>query len=206
MTKVINPAQDASVIASTLLRVAETQVIPKLRESVAAGNYPFAAAVLMQEDLKPVTISTNDDHDSPLLHGETNCIREFFLIPKPSRPAPRNTVFFSTHEPCSMCLSSIAWTGFPVVYYLFTYEDTRDLLGVAGDIHILEEVFRVRAPGDTDETLRERPLYNKRNSYFSAISISELIDEIPDEEGRRRTREEVERVKSLWDGLNHVRL
>ena len=191
-------------IVSTLLRLAETQLIPKLRDSVAAGNLPFGAAVLTQKDLKPVTVSTNNSRDWPLLHGETNCIREFFLSPGDSRPDARASIFFSTHEPCSLCLSGIAWTGFPFVYHLFTYEDTRDLLGIPGDIDILEEVFRVRAPGDSDETLRDRPLYNKRNKYFSAMSISELIDIIPDEEERHSLRKEAERVKSLWEPLNHV--
>lgn len=200
MTRVI--AQPYTIV-STLLRLAETQLIPKLRDSVAAGNLPFGAAILAQEGLKAVTVSTNNVRDSPLLHGETNCIREFFLKPEDTRPEARASVFFATHEPCSLCLSGIAWTGFPVVYHLFTYEETHDLLGVSGDIDILEEVFRVRAPGDSDESLRDRPLYNRRNKYFSVVSISELIDTIPDEEERQDMRREAERIKSLWGPLNH---
>jgi tRNA(Arg) A34 adenosine deaminase TadA len=196
--------QEPSVIVSTLLSLAETQVIPKLRESVATGNFPFAAAILTQEDLKPVTVSTNHFKDSPLLHGETSCIREFFLNPKDSRPEARSSVFFSTHEPCSLCLSGIAWTGFPVVYHLFTYQNTHDLLGVSMDPDIIKEVFRVRAPSDTDETLRARPLYNKQNRYFSIMSISELIDKLQDEDERNRLKKEAERVKSLWAPLNHI--
>ncbi|KAI9708721.1 MAG: hypothetical protein M1820_003676 [Bogoriella megaspora] len=177
---------EPSFIVSKLLTLAETQIIPKLRESVAAGNLPFGAAITTQEHLEPMTVSTNHVRDSPLLHGETNCIREFFLKPKDSRPEPCNSVFFSTHQPCSLCLSGLAWTGFPIIYYLFTYEETRDLLGIPKEIDILESVFRVRAPGDTDETLRARPLYNRRNS----------------EEDRRHFRKEAERVKSLWEPLN----
>ena len=204
MTEVTKLAHDPSVIVSAFLKLAETQIIPKLRESVAAGNPPFGAAISTQEHLKPVTVSTNHCRDSPLLHGETNCIREFFLNPKDSRPEPCNSVFFSTHQPCPLCLSGLAWTRFPIIYYLFTYEDTNNLLGISGEIDILEEVFRVRAPGDTDETLRARPLYNKRNKLFSTVSISELIDEIPDEKDRQYLGKEAERVKSLWEPLNYA--
>lgn len=201
MTRVIAKPH---TIVSTLLRLAETQLIPKLRDSVAAGNLPFGAAILAQEGLGAVTVSTNNARESPLLHGETNCIREFFLSPEDSRPDARASIFFSTHEPCSLCLSGIAWTRFPVVYYLFTYEDTRDLMGVGEDIDILEEVFRVRAPGDSDGTLRDRPLYNKQNKYFCAMSVSELINTIPDEEARLNMRKESKRVKALWEPLYRV--
>ncbi|KAI9685537.1 MAG: hypothetical protein M1822_004395 [Bathelium mastoideum] len=203
MSKVVRLAHEPSVLVSRLLTLAETQIIPKLRESVAGGP-PFGAAISTKEHLKPVTVSTNHKREPPLLHGETNCIREFFLQAKDSRPEPRNCIFFSTHQPCSLCLSGLAWTGFPTIYYLFTYQETSDLLGIPEDVDILEEVFRVRAPGDTDETLRARPLYNKQNKYFSTTSISELIDDIPYKEERHRLRREAERVKSLWEPLNHV--
>jgi tRNA(Arg) A34 adenosine deaminase TadA len=192
-------AERSSEILSTVLRVTEKQIIPIMRESVSSGNLPFGAAVLTKSDLEPITVSVNKVRDSPLLHGETNCIREFFETPATTRPPTSSCLFFATHEPCSLCLSGISWTGFPLVYFLFTYEDTRDLLGIGGDIDIIEEVFRVPAPSDTNESLASRPLYNKQNRFFTAKSVAELVDEVGNTEEREELKKEVQRVRDLFE-------
>ncbi|KAI1100414.1 cytidine deaminase-like protein [Jackrogersella minutella] len=190
-----NPA----ALLSSFLAVTEKEIYQLLKQSVSEGNLPFAAAIFAKQDLEPLQVSVNKVKDSPLLHGETNCIREFFALPKATRPAPDRCVFFATHEPCSLCLSGISWTGFPLIYYLFTYEDTRDMLGIGGDIDILEEVFRVPAPCDSQDSLIARPLYNKSNRFFTAKSVSELLAEIKDPVERAKWEEEVKRVRSLLE-------
>ena len=186
----------ATALLSALLSVAEHDIIPKMRQGVADGNQAFAAAVLSQGDLAPVTVSVNKAVESPLLHGETSCIRDFFA--DPDHPPSRECIFLSTHEPCSLCLSGITWTGFQVVYFMFTYEDSRDLFGVGRDIDILEEVFRVKAPGDDEESLKGRALYNKKNRFFAAKSMWELLDEVEGGEERKKWRTEVDRVRELY--------
>ena len=194
----------SSALLSAIIKTAESKLIPITRDSVAEGGAPFGAAILTQSSLEPVTVSINAWRESPLLHGETNCIREFFQNAPETRPETESCIFFATHEPCSLCLSGIAWTGFPLVIYLYTYEDTRDLLGVSGDIEILEEIFRVRAPGDTDETLAARPLYNKQNKFFSAKSMADLVDEIGDTEERERLKKEIEKVRAIYNDFSRM--
>ncbi|KAK3385837.1 cytidine deoxycytidylate deaminase family protein [Podospora didyma] len=195
------PETPAALI-SGIVKVTEETVIPLLREGVAAGHAPFGAAILLNGTLALHTAATNHHQDWPLLHGETNCIREFFIKPASERPDPKDTVFFSTHEPCSLCLSGISWTAFPRLYYLFNYEDTRDLLGVDGDIDILQEVFRVPAPGDTKDTLAGRPLYNKKNKYFTSVSVAELLDQVEDAAEQEKLRGDVKRVRELFSEFN----
>jgi tRNA(Arg) A34 adenosine deaminase TadA len=188
----------ASSVITTLLNIVECRVLPLLRLSVPEGNKPFGATILKSADLTPLQVSVNLTRESPLLHGETNCIREYFALPSTERPATQDCIFFATHEPCSLCLSGIAWTRFPTLYYLFSLEETKDVIGIPQDIQILEEVFKVRAPGDTDETLAARPLYNKLNLFFKAKSIGELLEEVEDMETRQRLKLEVQRVKGIW--------
>jgi tRNA(Arg) A34 adenosine deaminase TadA len=202
MTAISLTNHSPATVISTILRVIKDKLIPLLRDSGKEGNMPFGASILTKDDLDPFTVSVNQSRDSRLLHGETNCIREFYECPEATRPEPSSCIFFATHEPCSLCLSGIAWCGFPTVYHLFTYEETRDLLGMAGDIDILKEVFRVRAPCDTDASLEERPLYNRENKYFAIKSIGEYADEIEDETEREQVRKEIRRVKSLFDELS----
>ncbi|KAJ0119604.1 hypothetical protein J7T55_013807 [Diaporthe amygdali] len=194
-------------LLSAILTTTEKDIIPLTAEGVTSGCKLFGAAILTRAGLKTHTVATNNERVSPLLHGEINCIQEFFKAPSTAespRPAPRDCVFFATHEPCSLCLSGITWAGFTEFYYLFTYEDSRDLFSIPYDIDILEEVFRVRAPGDTDESLRARPLYNRTNKFFTSRSLAELVEGIEDTGERERWLGEIERVKKLYNGLSET--
>ncbi|KAH6993502.1 cytidine deaminase-like protein [Fusarium venenatum] len=192
-------------LLSALIQALEHDIVPLTEQGVASGSKVFGAAILSSQTLKPLTVSTNDERASPLLHGEINCIQAFYTktFPDPkSRPDPReDCVFFATHEPCSLCLSGIAWSGFKELYYLFTYEDSRDQFSIPYDIDILEEVFRVRAEGESDTALQNRALYNKKNKFFVAKSVQNLVDEIQDEDEKQRYKVEVNRAKALYNAL-----
>lgn len=206
---------DPSALLGALLGTMESDIIPLTRAGVQSGCKLFGAAILRRADLKSHTVATNNERVSPLLHGEINCIQQFFAKDSSnsanatddastttSRPHPRDCVFFATHEPCSLCLSGIAWAGFREFYYLFTYEDSRDLFAIPYDIDILQEVFRVRAPGDTDDTLAARELYNRRNRFFEGRSLAELVAQVGDEAERRRWEGEIARLKAVYGELS----
>ena len=155
-------------LLSSLLHVTEQKIVPLTMTGVSSGSKLFGAAILSRDGLMPHTVATNNERLSPLLHGEINCIQQFFSSAAEGRPLTKDCVFFATHEPCSLCLSGITWAGFNEFYYLFTYEDSRDLFSIPYDIDILQEVFRVPAPSDTPTSLAIRPLYNRRNKFFVA--------------------------------------
>ncbi|KUI53487.1 Guanine deaminase [Cytospora mali] len=201
------PKHSPTELISAILTNTEQNIIPLTAQGVSSGSKLFGAAILKRSDLEPHTIATNNERVSPLLHGEINCIQEFFKspdTPESPRPSPKECIFFATHEPCSLCLSGITWAGFNEFYYLFTYEDSRDLFSIPYDIDILEEVFRVRSPGETDEALRERPLYNRKNKFFTARSLAELVDEVESERERKKWLVEIERVKKMYNGLSET--
>jgi len=195
-------ANTPAEILSKILLVTEEKIVPLTRAGVSSGSKLFGAAILSRAGLEPHTVATNNERVSPLLHGEINCIQQFFASPAEGRPSPKDCVFFATHEPCSLCLSGITWAGFGEFYYLFTYEDSRDLFSIPYDIDILEEVFRVPAPTDTAESLAARPLYNRRNKFFTARSLSDLVEEIEDAEEKRKWSAEVQRVKAMYSALS----
>lgn len=97
---------------------------------------------------------------------------------------------------------SLQWSGFDNFYYLFTYEDSRDLFSIPYDIQILQEVFRVPAAGESDTDLNQRPLYNRTNKFFTAKSFADLAAELEDESDRKKWMAEIERVKQLYGQLS----
>lgn len=194
--------QSAETLLSALLRITEDRIVPLTSAGVSSGSKVFGAAILARSNLSPVTVSTNNERVSPLLHGEINCIQEFFASPAEGRPDTKDCIFFSTHEPCSLCLSGITWAGFNEFYYLFTYEDSRDLFSIPYDIDILEQVFRVPGPSDTEETLAQRPLYNRKNKFFTARSLADLLEGLPSDDDRKRWANEIARVKDMYKSLD----
>ncbi|OAA57903.1 cytidine deoxycytidylate deaminase family protein [Niveomyces insectorum RCEF 264] len=211
-------------LLEAFLRVTEDSIVPLTRKGVAAGSKVFGAAIFDARSsggdgndgpIVPHTVATNNERASPLLHGEINCIQAFFGVTggdggedhgdnTRGRPSTKDCLFFATHEPCSLCLSGITWAGFPRIYYLFTYEDSRDLFAIPYDLDILGSVFRVPALGDTPATLAARPLYNKTNKFFTAASLGELVDRVADPAARARWAGEVARVKALYTALSET--
>lgn len=195
-------------LVAQLLSTIENGIIPLTQKGVSSGSKLFGAAILSRKDLTPYTLATNNERISPLLHGEINCIQQFCTVdfPDPStRPHPANDcIFLATHEPCSLCLSGITWAGFNEFYYLFTYEDSRDLFGIPYDIDILQEVFRVKAEGESEEQLQRRQLYNRKNKFFTAKSFEDVVNEVSDPSERERLQGEIKRVKELYDSLSQT--
>ena len=173
-----------------LLEVVEFDILPLTRQGVESGNKVFGAAVLRSSDLSLVVAGTNEETESPLWHGEIVAIRNFYQLPGDERPDAEDCLFLSTHEPCSMCLSAITWAGFRSIYYLFGYEQTRDLFQIPHDLQILQEVFRC-----------EDGNYARENRYWESHDIVGAIERSPAEK-RVALLERVEAIRRVYAELS----
>lgn len=165
---------DTPDFIARLLDVIEHDIAPKTRDGVKRGNKLFGAAILRKSDLSVVIAETNNETENPLWHGEMHAIKRFYELPADQRPDPKDCIFLTTHEPCSLCLSGITWSGFDNFYYLFTYEDSRDSFAIPYDIAILKAVYQVPDP-DRATVPDDRPLYNRKNQYFESHGIVAMI-------------------------------
>lgn len=179
---------DTVALVTRLLDVIEFDIAARTQAGVAAGNKLFGAAILRKSDLSVVIAETNNETENPLWHGEMHAIKRFYELPAAERPSTADCVFLATHEPCSLCLSGITWSGFDNFTFLFSYEDTRDSFGIPHDIAILREVFAVPDPA-TGVVPPNRPLYNRVNAFWESRSITEMIDGLdPDRRTALRAR------------------
>ena len=150
---------DTPALLSRLLDVIEFDLAPLSRKRIAEGDKIFGAAILRKSDLSLVVREVNNETANPLWHGEIHAIKRFFELPGEARPESKDCLFLATHEPCSLCLSGITWSGFDNFYYLFSYEDTRDTFDIPHDIRILREVYAVPDP-DRDAPAPGRDYYS----------------------------------------------
>lgn len=180
---------DARLI-NRMLDVIEHDIIPMTEAGVAKGNKLFGAAILRKDDLSLVLAETNNELENPLWHGEIHTMKRFYEMPADQRPDTKDCLFISTHEPCSLCLSAITWTGFDNFAYLFSHEDSRDSFAIPHDLKILKEVFTLDPGG-----------YNAENAFWKSWSIPARANALAEPE-RSQALERIARIKAKYDELS----
>ncbi len=156
------------------LDVIENDIAPMTAAGVEKGDKIFGAAILRRDDLSLVVAETNNETENPLWHGEIHAIKRFYELPAASRPEIGDCLMIATHEPCSLCLSGVAWGGLPEFAYLFSHQDSADSFAIPYDIQILQAVYAVPDP-DRDAPAPGRDLYNRQNAFFSSENVMTAI-------------------------------
>ena len=170
-----------------ILDIFLNNLIPETKISVSKGNKIFGAFVLNKTDLSLVATGVNNEIENPLYHGEISTIINFFKLRNLN---PKDYLFVSSHEPCSLCLSAITWSGFDNFYYLFHYEETETTFNIPHDLKILKEVFKI-----------EQGEYSKNNSYWQSYSIIENIKELQNSENDKLLTK-IKEINKLYEDLS----
>ena len=151
-----------------ILNIFLNDVLPLTEKGIAKGSKIFGAAIIKKDDLSLVIAETNNEIENPLWHGEIHTLKKFYELDANTRPKETDCIFLCSHEPCSMCLSAITFSGFDNFYYLFSYTETNNEFNIPHDLNILKEVFKIN-DGE----------YNKENSYWKSQNINLLIENLP---------------------------
>ena len=153
------------ILLNKFLIIFKNYILPLTHEGVNAGNKIFGAAIIKKDDYSLVTAGSNNEKVNPLWHGEIYTLKKFYEINKKNRPDEKKCIFLSSHEPCSLCLSAITFSGFDNFYYLFPYDSTSKEFGIPHDLNILREIFNI-SDGK----------YVKKNFYWNSYNINDLIN------------------------------
>ena len=175
---------DYNLILDILLK----NIIPLTKKNIKKGNKIFGAAILKKKDLSIITIGENNEITNPILHGEISAINNFFE--QNMNIDTNDCIFLSTHEPCSLCLSAITWSGFRNFYYFFPYYETKEKFNIPHDLNILQEIFNIRDGN-----------YNKSNHYWHSFSILEEIQKLP-KEIQHNLNEKIVQISTEYTNLS----
>ena len=154
----------------------KNNILPLTAKGVDIGNKIFGAAILNKNDYSLIVAETNNETENPIWHGEIHTLKKFYELDSKIRPSEKNCIFLSSHEPCSLCLSAITFSGFNNFYYLFPYESTSNKFNIPHDLNILKEIFNI-----------EDGKYIKENSYWKSYNINTLIDELKSSDKNKLT-------------------
>ena len=154
----------------------KNNILPLTAKGVDIGNKIFGAAILSKNDYSLIVAETNNETENPIWHGEIHTLKKFYELDSKLRPSEKNCIFLSSHEPCSLCLSAITFSGFNNFYYLFPYESTSNKFNIPHDLNILKEVFNIKDGK-----------YIKENSYWKSYNINTLIDELKSNDKNKLT-------------------
>jgi len=166
------------------------ELIPITEKSVVNGNKIFGALILNKKDYSTITVDTNNEIVNPIFHGEISAIKSFFAHNINIKPS--DCFFVSSHEPCSLCLSAITWSGFDNFFYFFPYTDTENLFNIPHDLKILKEVFSI-----------EKGNYNRENHYWKSYSILSEIKKI-NYKNSHIIYKNVEKIKEKYKNLSQI--
>jgi len=170
-----------------LLDIFIDTLIPETEIAVQKGNKIFGAFIIKKSDLSIVIIGTNNEITNPLYHGEISTLFNFFKIKNLN---PKDYYFITSHEPCSLCLSAITWSGFDNFYYFFEHNDTKSSFHIPHDLNILQEVFNIQG-GE----------YNKVNGYWKSFSIIDQIKENEDS-NKHNLIKKIDKINQLYADLS----
>ena len=154
----------------------KNNILPLTAKGVDIGNKIFGAAILNKNDYSLIVAETNNETENPIWHGEIHTLKKFYELDSKIRPNEKNCIFLSSHEPCSLCLSAITFSGFNNFYYLFPYQSTSNKFNIPHDLNILKEIFNI-----------EDGKYIKENSYWKSYNINTLIDELKSNDKNKLT-------------------
>lgn len=146
-----------------------TQAVLAAKQNLKKNEYPFGCCIVYKDEM---IIETNTcfSERNPLKHAEVNAIHRF--IDTIGMEQLRESVIYTTTEPCLMCLGAINWARIPKLVYGTSVGDSNDMgfQEVNISIEVLKEKFpyeiEIKSGVLKDECLMLLDMWKIRNKLL----------------------------------------
>ncbi len=143
------------------------------KQSVYKNEYPFGCCIVYRNE---VIIQSNTSYTErdPLKHAEINAINYF--INKVGVKQLKESVIYTTTEPCLMCLGAISWCQIPKLVYGTSIADSkgfnfREIDMTVGDISKkFPYEIEIRAGVLKDECMELLNIWREKNKVLKLFS------------------------------------
>jgi tRNA(Arg) A34 adenosine deaminase TadA len=103
------------------------QAIELARQARAAGNHPFGALLVVDDEVVLTAENTVMTDRDPTAHAETNLVAKAIQQLSPDRI--RRSILYTSCEPCAMCTGKIYWAGIRSVVFALSSEELSAFAG-----------------------------------------------------------------------------
>ncbi|WP_078662606.1 nucleoside deaminase [Streptomyces bicolor] len=86
-------------------------------------EWPFGAVIVHNRTGEVLASGVNTGADSPLLHGEVVAMNDY--VRRHGNQGWADTTLYTTGEPCSMCMSALAWANLRRVVWASSIDEIR---------------------------------------------------------------------------------
>lgn len=159
-----------------IIQAIKNDLLPVTKAGVAAGNHVFGGIVLNASTMDTVVAGSNNRKVNPIFHGEIDTIQRFFALN--NHPAPADCIFVASHDPCSMCISAIAWSGFKEIWVLFEYEDVAKDFDMPVDILMYREIFGSEGASQENLFFHKFSLKREAEKEPNSVELAKKIEDI----------------------------
>ncbi|WP_244190535.1 nucleoside deaminase [Streptomyces caeruleatus] len=144
-------------------------------------RWPFGAVIVHTRTGEVLGRGVNTGDDSPLLHGEVVAMNDY--VRRQGNQGWADTTLYTTGEPCSMCMSAMAWANLRRVVWASSIDEIRrtDIIQIDLTAH---QVAASARSFYTPELLLGGVLADHTNHLFR--EAQRLRERFPDERRRER--------------------
>jgi tRNA(Arg) A34 adenosine deaminase TadA len=97
------------------------------QDAIASGNPPFAAVIIVDDQVIASTHNKSRSSGNPLQHAEMLAIQS--AIENHGSAILQKAHLISTNEPCPMCMGACIWSGIRKVTYFVSQEQVAAIRG-----------------------------------------------------------------------------
>ncbi|KAI5476188.1 hypothetical protein MNV49_000349 [Pseudohyphozyma bogoriensis] len=153
-------------------------ILPLTARGIEHGGGVYGAGIYSKANLSLLATGTNMWNKSPLIHA------------------------------CPMCLSAITWSGFNNIFIFFPYSYSESHFDEPYSRLMTEAIWKIRAEGESEEEWKRRELYARKNRFWEARYVEEMVSGLEEGEEKRKFVRRVEGIKreygKLWKRYEEI--